>query len=86
MNLKHPDEFGAHNKREQYSLGSMGGGEYAHRVEVDFHHLAEIRGVRDGLRELCQAVSEVHVVAVLGLRRVRRLRLHSGCRGSGGRG
>ena len=60
------------------SLRGVGCGEDAHRVEVDFHHLAEVRSLAHGLRELGEAVAQLHVVAVLCLRRVRRLGLHTG--------
>ena len=45
----------------------MGRGEDPHRVKVDLHHLAKIRGLSYSLRQLPQAMPQLHVVPVLRL-------------------
>ncbi len=59
-------------------LSSMGGREYAHRVEVGPHQFAEVCSLPDGARKPSQTVAKLHIVAVLCLSSVGGLSLHDG--------
>ena len=64
------------NEVELHSLSRMCCRQDAHCVEVRLHQLAKVCRLADGTRKPGQTVSKLHIVSILGLRRIGGLSLH----------